>query len=160
MRRYLSLLQISSAHVYLTYPFVLSWSFIEAMAAGCVDRSARATPPVLEVLREGKNGWLVDFFAHKELAARLEEALARRKSLQNLRRAARATAVAHYDLKTNILPRWDALFEDLIAGRTPSSSNGPVGLAGKRRRPAFGPAVAGTRDIQDERPRARRQRNA
>jgi glycosyltransferase involved in cell wall biosynthesis len=53
-RDYLSLLQISSAHVYMTYPFVLSWSFIEAMACGCLI-VASATPPVLEVMRDGRN---------------------------------------------------------------------------------------------------------
>jgi glycosyltransferase involved in cell wall biosynthesis len=64
---YLRLLQVSSAHVYLTYPFVLSWSFIEAMASGCLI-VASATPPVLEVLRDGENGFAVD--CQPSLAAR------------------------------------------------------------------------------------------
>jgi glycosyltransferase involved in cell wall biosynthesis len=54
-RTYLSLLQVSSAHVYLTAPFALSWSFFEAMAAGCLVVGAE-TPSVLEVLRPGENG--------------------------------------------------------------------------------------------------------
>src|SRR6202034_3238942 len=89
---YLNLLQVSSAHVYLTYPFVLSWSFIEAMACGCLVVGS-ATPPVLEVLRDGVNGLAVDFFAVKALATRIEEALAQSERLQPLREAARATAL-------------------------------------------------------------------
>jgi glycosyltransferase involved in cell wall biosynthesis len=115
---YLNLLQVSAAHVYLTYPFVLSWSFIEAMACGCLIIGS-STPPVLEVLREGRNGLTVDFFAHKQLASRIEAALAQPDKMRSLRKAARATAVKHFDLKKLILPRWLALFDDLIKGRRP-----------------------------------------
>ncbi len=115
---YLKLLQISSAHVYLTYPFVLSWSFVEAMAAGCLIVGS-ATAPVLEVLRDGENGLAVDFFAYRELAQRLEEVLARREDFESVRQAARATAVSQFDLQSVLLPRWVALMEDLINGRRP-----------------------------------------
>jgi glycosyltransferase involved in cell wall biosynthesis len=115
---YLKLLQISSAHVYLTYPFVLSWSFVEAMACGCVIVGS-STAPVLEVLRDGSNGLTVDFFAHRKLAERLEEVLARPRDFEHLRHAARATAVEQFDLQGLLLPRWTALFEDLVNGRRP-----------------------------------------
>jgi glycosyltransferase involved in cell wall biosynthesis len=115
---YLNLLQVSAAHVYLTYPFVLSWSFIEAMACGCLIIGS-STPPVLEVLREGRNGLTVDFFAHKQLANLIEAALAQPEKMRKLRKAARATAVRHFDLRKLILPRWLALFDDLIQGRRP-----------------------------------------
>jgi glycosyltransferase involved in cell wall biosynthesis len=116
---YLRLLQVSSAHVYLTYPFVLSWSFIEAMACGCLIVGSR-TPPVLEVLREGINGFSVDFFSPQGLAERVVEVLETPAETQGLRKAARATAVRHYDLKRVLIPRWEGLMEDLIQGRRPA----------------------------------------
>jgi glycosyltransferase involved in cell wall biosynthesis len=116
---YLNLLQVSSAHVYLTYPFVLSWSFIEAMACGCLVIGSR-TPPVLEVLRHGINGLTVDFFSHVDLADRINEALEQRELMQPLRKAARATAVEHFDLANLLLPRWVRLFEEVAQGRRPN----------------------------------------
>ena len=115
---YIRLLQISAAHVYLTYPFVLSWSLIEAMACGCLVVGS-ATPPVLEVMKDGVNGLLVDFFDAEALADRITSALAHPTRRQDLRDRARATAVAQFDLKTVVLPRWKQLFEDLIHGRRP-----------------------------------------
>jgi glycosyltransferase involved in cell wall biosynthesis len=116
---YLNLLQISSVHVYLTYPFVLSWSFIEAMACGCLIVGSR-TPPVLEVLQNGVNGLTVDFFAPKSLATRIESALGHPDRMQALRDAARITAIKHFDLQKVMLPRWNTLFDDLINGRRPA----------------------------------------
>jgi glycosyltransferase involved in cell wall biosynthesis len=115
---YLTLLQVSAVHVYLTYPFVLSWSFIEALASGCLVVGS-ATPPVLEVLRDGENGLTVDFFAPQALAHRIEEALEQQEGLQRLRDAARATAVTQFDLNTVLLPHWNTLFDDLINHRRP-----------------------------------------
>jgi glycosyltransferase involved in cell wall biosynthesis len=116
---YVNLLQVSSVHVYLTYPFVLSWSFIEAMASGCLIVGSR-TPPVLEVLQEGINGLSVDFFSHSALAERIDAALARPTAMQPLRSAARAMAVRQYDLKKVLLPRWERLIADLVHGRLPA----------------------------------------
>lgn len=117
-RAYLDLLQVSSAHVYLTYPFVLSWSLIEAMSCGCLIVGS-ATPPVLEVLRDGENGLTVDFFDHQRLAERIEAALENPGQMQALREQARDTVLARFDLERVLLPRWNALFDDLIHGRTP-----------------------------------------
>jgi glycosyltransferase involved in cell wall biosynthesis len=121
-RAYLDLLQISSAHVYLTYPFVLSWSFVEAMACGCVIVGS-ATAPVLEFLRDGENGLTVDFFDHQELASRIEYTLVEQRKLQTLREGARATAVEQFDLNSVLLPRWIKLFEDLMNGRRPADAS-------------------------------------
>jgi glycosyltransferase involved in cell wall biosynthesis len=115
---YLNLLQVSAAHVYLTYPFVLSWSFIEAMACGCLI-VASATPPVLEVLKDGRNGLAVDFFDGVAIVDAIVAALEDTKGGDRLRRAARATAVEHYDLKRVLLPRWLKLFDKLASGRPP-----------------------------------------
>jgi glycosyltransferase involved in cell wall biosynthesis len=100
----------------LTYPFVLSWSFIEAMASGCLIVGSR-TPPVLEVLRDGVNGLSVDFFSHQGLAELILSVLERPSATQALRAAARASAVRYYDLNRVLLPRWEALMQDLIHDR-------------------------------------------
>ena len=115
-------MQLSSVHVYPTYPFVLSWSLIEAMACGCLI-VASSTPPVLEVLEDGRNGLTVDFFLPRKLANRIEEALAAPDEMRALRKAARATALAQFDLKRQVLPRWHRLFDDLINGRTPRGAS-------------------------------------
>lgn len=101
-QHYLQLLRRSSVHVYLTYPFVLSWSLLEAMSAGCLVVGSR-TPPVEEVIRDRENGLLVDFFSSEQLAATVHQALSMREA-HDLRERARATVVERYDLKRVCLP--------------------------------------------------------
>ena len=101
---FLKILQISRVHVYLTYPFVLSWSMLEAMSAGCVLVASR-TAPVEEVVRDGENGFLVDFFSPAEIAERVVSVLqAGRYDYIGVRQNARRTIIEKYDLKTICLP--------------------------------------------------------
>ncbi|MFN3209764.1 MAG: glycosyltransferase [Roseovarius sp.] len=102
--QFLRLLQVSRVHVYLTYPFVLSWSLMEAMSCGAAI-VASGTAPVREVIRHDENGRLVDFFDGDalvdEVCALLEDAPARRR----LGAAARELMRDRYDLRTICLPR-------------------------------------------------------
>ena len=100
---FVRLLQVSRVHVYLTYPFVLSWSMLEAMSAGCLVVGSR-TQPVEEVIQHGANGLLVDFFNHDEVAARVIEALEDRRAHDSIRQNARQTILEQYDLRTVCLP--------------------------------------------------------
>ena len=106
---FVSLMQVSRAHAYLTYPFVLSWSMIEAMAAGC-HVVASSTKPVLEALEHGKTGTLVEFFDVAAWSAALTEALANPDRFAPLRAAARQVAMDRYDQKI-LLPRMVAFVE-------------------------------------------------
>ena len=116
---YLRLLQISAAHVYLTYPFVLSWSMLEAMATGAVVVGSR-TAPVEEVIADGENGLLADFFAPHDIAAQVERTLAERGAMQALRRRARQTVLERYDLRRVCLPQQLASLDSRIALTTHS----------------------------------------
>ena len=85
---YRKVLQVSAAHIYLTYPFVLSWSMLEAMASGCLVIGSK-TAPVEEVIRDGENGLLVDFFGWDAIAMRVLEALETPHTFSPLRAQAR-----------------------------------------------------------------------
>jgi glycosyltransferase involved in cell wall biosynthesis len=101
---YLRILQVSACHVYLSYPFVLSWSCVEALAAGCLVVGSR-TAPVEEVIQHGDNGFLFDFFDPAALAAQVAEVLDKRATLSALRERARQGVVERYDLQTVCLPQ-------------------------------------------------------
>ena len=115
---YLKVLQLSACHAYLTYPFVLGWSCVEAMSAGCLIVGS-ATPPVEEVITHGEQGLLVDFFDIAALAHSVVDALERPQAHAPLRAAARKRAIERYDLATVCLPRQVQLVEKLAAGSIP-----------------------------------------
>ena len=104
------LMQVARVHAYLTYPFVLSWSMIEAMAAGALVVGSR-TAPVAEVIEDRVNGRLVDFFDVEGWSEVLIDALSDPIGHMDMRRAARATAVERYDLRKVSLPRLIAFVE-------------------------------------------------
>ena len=107
-----NLMSVTRVHAYLTYPFVLSWSMLEAMSAGALVVGS-ATPPVMEIIRAGANGLLVDFFDSKAWVATLTEALSNPGKYAALRQAGRQTIVDGYDLKSKCLPRMIAFVEAL-----------------------------------------------
>jgi glycosyltransferase involved in cell wall biosynthesis len=110
---FLTVLQISSAHVYLTFPFVLSWSMLEAMACGCLVIGS-STAPVEEVVRDGENGLLVDFFSPQDIADKVVAALENPAAGTRLRENARRTVVEGYDLRTKCLPQQLRLLEHVV----------------------------------------------
>lgn len=101
---FVKLLQLSSVHVYLTYPFVLSWSLLEAMSVQC-PIVASNTAPVLEVLEHERTALLVDFFQPAALVQAVCRLLDDKVLAIQLGRAARAHAVQHFDLHTVCLPK-------------------------------------------------------
>lgn len=113
--QFISLMQIARVHAYLTYPFVLSWSLLEAMSAGALVIGSR-TGPVEEVIRDGENGRLVDFFDVDGWSAALIGALADPGAAAGLGVAARRTIVEGYDLRRRSLPRLVAFVEGRTAG--------------------------------------------
>lgn len=98
---YCKVLQVSAAHVYLTYPFVLSWSMFEAMASGCLVIGSR-TAPVEEVIADGCNGVLVDFFNPSEIAERMQEALEHPERFTKIRNSAHETVANNYSLEAGL----------------------------------------------------------
>lgn len=112
--RFLSLLQISRAHVYLTYPFVLSWSLIETMAIGA-PIIASDTAPVKEVITHGKTGRLFPFFDQNQMVKEICTVLDDPKMRQEMGQASRAFAVARYDLKQVCLPQQLQWIDQLAA---------------------------------------------
>ena len=113
------LFRICACHVYLTYPFVLSWSLLEAMACAAVVIGS-ATAPVQEVIESERNGLLVDFFDLEAMAHTMAAVLADPPRFRSLGQAARQTVVERYDLATICLPAQLALVDGLAAGRRPT----------------------------------------
>ena len=107
---YRKLLQISFVHVYLTYPFILSWSLLEAMSIGC-SIVASKTAPIEEVIKHSKNGILVDFYDIDGFVEQINYLLDNPQ--ENLRKNARQTIVDNYDLK-KLLPQHIEILKSLV----------------------------------------------
>ncbi len=102
--QFITMLQLSTLHVYLTYPFVLSWSLLEAMSVGCAI-VASDTQPLHEAIQHDQTGRLVNFFDVSKLTNEVCALLDDPKSRARLGKNAREFAQANYDLKTVCLPR-------------------------------------------------------
>ena len=122
--KYVRLLQVSSVHVYLTFPFVLSWSFMEAMSAGCAI-VASDTAPVREMANDGEHCLMFDFFDPQALAERVLQLLADRPLAAKLGAAARQRMVEQFDSRL-LQPRMSQLILDVAAQRKPSEGPGSI----------------------------------
>ncbi|WP_051249653.1 glycosyltransferase [Maridesulfovibrio zosterae] len=110
---YQKLLRASSVHVYLTAPFVLSWSMLEAMSSGCL-LVASDTAPVREVITHGENGFLVNFWDSKQLSKSVIKALNKQETFKKIRRNARQTILDKYDL-SNLLVKHEQVLLGCLA---------------------------------------------
>lgn len=102
--RFLSTLQVSSVHTYLTYPFVLSWSLLETMSIGAAI-VASDTAPVREVIKHDRTGRLVNFFDGDALVSEVCDLLEDSEARARLGAAARKLIMSEYDLRSICLPR-------------------------------------------------------
>ena len=103
-KQFQALLQVSRVHVYLTYPFVLSWSLLEAMSIGC-SVVASDTQPVHEVIKNNETGRLFDFFDPSALAGSVTDPLENDTARMRLGESAREFVVENFDLNRICLPR-------------------------------------------------------
>lgn len=110
--QFLAIMRVSSAHVYLTYPFVLSWSLLEAMSMECPVIGSD-TGPVKEVVTEGETGFLVNFFDKDALAERVITLLKDKGLGKKFGKNARSLVVDRYDLKRVCLPAQKAFIEQI-----------------------------------------------
>lgn len=132
--QYRQLLRASSAHIYLTRPFVLSWSMLEAMSTGCAV-IASDTPPVRELIQDGKNGLLVDFFSPQQIACKVNDVLDNPQRFRAMRKKARKTIVQNYDLE-KLLPQHVSWLNQGVKSSPKTKSairSKPLGFGGKLR---------------------------
>jgi glycosyltransferase involved in cell wall biosynthesis len=118
---YQTVMQLSRCHIYLTVPFVLSWSLLETMSMETTI-VASDVPPVREAMQHGETGLLVDFFQPEALARQVVEVLSAPGDYAHLGRAARAHVVENYDFLTRCLP----VHIDRINGLAPKAR--PIAL--------------------------------
>ena len=111
---FIPLLQLSTVHVYLTYPFVLSWSLLEAMSTGCAI-VASDTEPLKEAIVDNETGLLIDFFNPKALVKSVVKLLENPSERQRLGKNARQFAQSNYDLQKVCLPKQIEWVTNLLA---------------------------------------------
>lgn len=116
---YIKLLQVSSAHVYLTYPFILSWSILEAMACECCI-VASDTKPVVEVIKDNQNGLLTDFFDINKIVEKVEYVLKNPEKAAEIGKNARQTILDKYELKDCLVKQMEYI-QEIIRNKTTSA---------------------------------------
>jgi glycosyltransferase involved in cell wall biosynthesis len=146
MSELVTLFSLSDLHVYLTVPYVLSWSMIQAMAAGCTVLGS-ATPPVQEAIDDGVQGVLRDFYDVEGLAEQALQLLGDSERSRLLGENARARALERYDQKkclgqlveffTEVANKNPPPAPPLSAGRVVLSA-GSAARLGSYRRPGGG----------------------
>jgi len=109
----LDLFSISSLHIYMTIPFVLSWSMLEVMACSTPVLGSR-TPPVEEVISDGENGFLFDYFSEDDLVKKATYLMENPAMLKQAGDTGRKYIVEHYDLRTRCLPQHLELINQLV----------------------------------------------
>lgn len=112
----IDILSIGAAHVYYTYPFVLSWSLVEAMATECLILGSD-TAPVRDAITDGVDGVLNDFFDVDALSDAMIRAVREPDTFRPMRATARKTALKRFDLTTVGVPGWLALIDETFAAR-------------------------------------------
>jgi len=144
---YIKALQVSSAHVYLTYPFVLSWSLLEAMSMGCVVIGSD-TAPVREVIDDGHTGMLVPFFDVAQLSDRVIDALANPRRFDAMRANARQYVKDQFDMERVCLPQMIELIQSKAGSPSAVLTGTPKLWPGRKREPdsAVVKKVKATRD--------------
>jgi len=111
--KFCEIIQLSRCHIYLTMPFVLSWSLLEAMSMQATV-VASDVAPVREAVTHGETGLLVDFFDPQALADQVSDVLANPGTYAHLGSAARAHVVKHYDFLSHCLPQHIARINSLL----------------------------------------------
>lgn len=96
---YIKLLQVSTVHTYLTYPFVLSWSLLEAMSVGCCILASK-TAPVEEVIKHNYNGILTDFYDIAKMVEEIIKIFTNYDAYTDIRNNARETIKKFYNKET------------------------------------------------------------
>ena len=120
---FINVLQLTRCHIYLTVPFVLSWSLLEAMAIEATV-VASDTAPVREVIENGKTGLLVDFFSPDAVADAVVDVLAHEDNDREIGQAARSHVVERYDIRGVCLPEYVDYINSLLPGGV--GIDGPV----------------------------------
>ena len=100
---FIKVIQISSVHIYLTFPFILSWSILEAMSCESIIIGSN-TDPVTEVIKDNENGFLIDFFDVKALSDNVNKVLKNKDKYKRIGVNARKTIVDNFDLHKKCLP--------------------------------------------------------